>query len=132
MNLKSHQTTDPRRISGSAAALAIGTAIAAALLLVALHLLSPEYSPAWRMVSEYANGHYAWVLSLMFAAYGCSTLALAFAIRSQVDTRANRIGLGPWSPQASVRPPRPSSTSTRCSCMSWPARLESWRSASQR
>ena len=94
MNLKSHQTTDPRRISGSAAALAIGTAIAAALLLVALHLLSPEYSPAWRMVSEYANGHYAWVLSLMFAAYGCSTLALAFAIRSQVDTRAKRIGLG--------------------------------------
>src|ERR671925_2056063 len=74
MNLESNQTSDPRRISGPAAGLAIAATVAAAILLVTLHLLSPEYSPAWRMVSEYANGHYAWVLSLMFAAWGLSTL----------------------------------------------------------
>jgi len=45
------------------------------------------------MVSEYANGQYGWVLSLMFAAYGLSSLALAFAIRSQATTRRDRLGL---------------------------------------
>src|SRR5262249_60928850 len=92
--LMSHPTSGPRRISALAAALAITAAVAAAIPLGALHVLSPEYSPAWRMVSEYANGHYAWVLSLMFAAYGLSTLAVAFAIRSQLYGRAGRICLG--------------------------------------
>jgi Protein of unknown function (DUF998) len=50
-------------------------------------------SPAWRMISEYANGQYGWVLSLMFAAYGVSSFALAFAIRSQATTRRAKIGL---------------------------------------
>ena len=84
---------DPRQISAPAAVLAIGATVAALFLLAALHVLSPEYSPAWRMVSEYANGQYAWVLSLMFAAYGLSSLALAFAIRSQLRSRRGKIGL---------------------------------------
>jgi hypothetical membrane protein len=65
----------------------------ALLFLAALHVLSPEYSPAWRMVSEYANGRYSWVLSLMFAAYGLSALALAFAIRAEATTRASKARL---------------------------------------
>ena len=86
-------TGDPAKISVPAAILAIGSAVAALALLASLHELSPEYSPAWRMVSEYANGHFAWVLSLMFAAYGLSSLALAFAIRSEVRSRKGKIGL---------------------------------------
>jgi len=31
-----------------------------------LHVLSPEFSPSRRVISEYALGHYPWVLSLMF------------------------------------------------------------------
>lgn len=84
---------DPRRISAPAAGLAVAGAVAAAASLVTLHILNPEYSPAWRLVSEYANGRYAWVLSLMFAAYGISSLALAFAIRRQPRTKSGRIGL---------------------------------------
>jgi hypothetical membrane protein len=53
----------------------------------------PEFSPSWRMVGEYANGRHGWVLSLMFAAWGVSSLALAFAIRSQMKTRSGKIGL---------------------------------------
>jgi hypothetical protein len=26
-------------------------------LLIALHVLSPEFSPSWRVISEYAFGH---------------------------------------------------------------------------
>ena len=62
-------------------------------LLAALHILSPEFDPSWRMVSEYANGQYGWVLSLMFASWAVSSWALAFAIRSQIRTRGGKIGL---------------------------------------
>ena len=73
--------------------LAVATATATLLLLASLHLLSPEFAPSWRMVSEYANGHYGWVLSLMFAAWGLSSWALALAIGSQLRTISGRIGL---------------------------------------
>lgn len=63
------------------------------ILLAALHILSPELNPAWRMVSEYANGNYAWVLSLFFAFWGISTWALAYAIWSEPKTKMGRIGL---------------------------------------
>lgn len=80
-------------ISSAAARLAIMAAAAALLLLASLHVLSPEFDPSWRMVSEYANGHFGWVLSLMFACWAVSSWALAFAIRSQANTIAAKIGL---------------------------------------
>ena len=73
--------------------LAILGAAVAFLSLVSLHVLSPEYSPAWRMVSEYANGQSAWVLSLMFAAFGLSELALAVGLQPLLATRSGRVGL---------------------------------------
>jgi hypothetical protein len=80
-------------LSVPAARLAILAGAAALLLLASLHLLSPEFDPSWRMVSEYANGEYAWVLSLMFVAWAISSWALAFALSSQIGTRAGKIGL---------------------------------------
>lgn len=88
-----YSTIDPRKISVPAAVAAVVGTLAALALLGALHVLSPEFSPAWRMVSEYSNGRYPAVLSAMFVAYGLSSLALAFAIRSQMATRSGRIGL---------------------------------------
>jgi hypothetical protein len=85
-------TIDPRKISVPAAAIAMAATATALALLAALHILSPEFSPAWRMVSEYANGRYPSVLSAMFVAYGLSSLALAFAIRSQLKSRSGRVG----------------------------------------
>ena len=72
---------------------AIATSAAVLLLLASLHMLSPEFNPSWRMVSEYANGQYGWVLSLMFASWAVSSWVLVFMIRSQVKTVAGRIGL---------------------------------------
>ncbi len=76
-----------------AAWLAILSTSATILLLVSLHVLSPEFSPAWRMVSEYAFGHYAWVLSLMFLSWGIGSWALVIAIWGQVRTSAGKVGL---------------------------------------
>lgn len=75
------------------AKIALVTSSFTVLLLVALHILSPEFDPAWRMVSEYANGSYSWVLSLFFAMWGASSFALAYSLRSKIATRGGKIGL---------------------------------------
>jgi hypothetical membrane protein len=80
-------------LSLPAAQLAIAATAAVLMLLASLHILSPEFDPSWRMVSEYANGQYSWVLSLMFIAWALSSWALAVAIWLQVRTRAGKIGL---------------------------------------
>lgn len=86
-------TDNPSHIVEPAALVAILGTGAAFLLLATLHLLSPEFSPSWRVISEYALGHYGWVLSLMFLSSGIGTWALAVAIWSQVHTKAGRAGL---------------------------------------
>lgn len=86
-------TNDPSKIAAPAAWLAILATMVAILLLAALHILSPEFSPSWRMISEYAFGHYAWMLSLMFLSWGIGSWALAVAIWSQVHTGAGKVGL---------------------------------------
>ena len=66
---------------------------AALLLLATLHVLSPEFSPSWRVISEYALGHYPWILSMMFLCWGIGSWALVVALWSQVHTRARKTGL---------------------------------------
>jgi uncharacterized protein DUF998 len=85
--------SDLSQIAEPAGWLAILAAITTILLLAALHILSPEFSPSWRMVSEYAFGHYAWVLSLMFVSWAISSWALVIVICSQVHTKAGKLGL---------------------------------------
>lgn len=82
--------TQMEEVAGWLAFLATAAAI---VLLTTLHVLSPEFSPSWRMISEYAFGHYAWVLSAMFLCLGSGTWALAIAIWSQVHTRSGKLGL---------------------------------------
>ena len=86
-------TRDTPKIEVIGARLSIGAAAAVLLLLASLHVLSPEFDPSFRMVSEYALGHYGWVLSLMFLAWGISSWALVVAIWSQVKTTAGKVGL---------------------------------------
>lgn len=86
-------TGDTPKIEVIGALLAIVAAAATLLLLASLHVLSPEFDPSFRMVSEYALGHYGWVLSLMFLAWGISSWALAVALWSQVQTRTGKVGL---------------------------------------
>ena len=63
-----------------AAWLAIGATVVSALALVALHLLSPELHPSWRMVSEYVNGNHCWVLTVVFLTWALGSFALALAL----------------------------------------------------
>lgn len=81
-------------VSNTAARLAFVLGAATLIILAALHLLSPEFDPSWRMVSEYALGSYGWVLSLMHLAWAASSAALFFALRLHVRTASGKIGLG--------------------------------------
>ncbi|HZM09814.1 MAG TPA: DUF998 domain-containing protein [Candidatus Limnocylindrales bacterium] len=83
----------PLQVVKSAGWVAILATVATVFLLVTLHVLSPEFSPSWRMISEYAFGHYAWVLSLMFLSWGIGSWALAVALWSHVHTTAGKVGL---------------------------------------
>jgi len=88
-------TTKPvTAISQTAARLSFAAAAMSLVLLAALHVLSPELDPSWRMVSEYALGDYGWVLALMFLAWALSCVALFFAVKSQIQTIGGKIGLG--------------------------------------
>jgi len=81
------------RAAAPAARVAIVAGAAVLFALAGLRILSPEFDPAWRAVSEYANGNYGWLLSVMFACWAVGTWALAYALRSLVTTLAGKIGL---------------------------------------
>lgn len=91
--MSAEMTGSPADISAPAAFIAIAGSITVLALLVALHALSPEFDPSFRMISEYALGQHAWVLSVMFATWGISTWALAIAIWTQAPTTSGTIGL---------------------------------------
>lgn len=76
-----------------AAWLAIGATLASAIALVALHFLSPQLHPSWRMVSEYANGGHRWVLTVVFLAWSLGSFALAIALLPSVSGWLGALGL---------------------------------------
>ena len=59
-----------------AAYVAIGATMVSGAALLLLHALSPEFAPSWRMVSEYANGRFAWLLTIVFLAWAIGPFAL--------------------------------------------------------
>jgi len=84
---------NPSQVAELARWFAIFATGATIFLLLILHVLSPEFSPSWRVVSEYAFGRYAWVLSLMFLSWGIGSWALVVTIWSQIHSNSGRVGL---------------------------------------
>lgn len=76
-----------------AAWLAIGATLVSALALVALHFLSPESDPSWRMVSEYANGRHGLVLTAVFLSWALGSFALAVALLPSIGGWIGAAGL---------------------------------------
>lgn len=81
------------KTSSTAAGLSIASTSLALICLISLHVLSPEFDPSWRMVSEYALGNYSWVLSTMFLSWAIGTWSLAYALKREVKTTGGKIGL---------------------------------------
>lgn len=76
-----------------AATIAIGATLVSLAALLVLHVVSPELAPSWRMVSEYANGRYPWLLTLMFVGWAVSSFALLAALWPLSATALGKAGL---------------------------------------
>jgi len=76
-----------------AATSSIVAAVISIVALFSLHILSPEFAPSWRMVSEYANGQFEWVLFIFFSFWGISSWCVAYLLWSQVSSIAARAGV---------------------------------------
>lgn len=59
--------------------------VVAAVLLLLLHAVSPEFDPAWRMISEYAYGQYGFLLTLFFLLWGFAEWCAVASLWSQVN-----------------------------------------------
>jgi Protein of unknown function (DUF998) len=70
----------------------IGIAASCASLLL-LHVFSPEFAPSWRMVSEYANGRFGWLLTLVFVFWAIGSFALLMALLPLWSTTLGKVGL---------------------------------------
>jgi hypothetical protein len=88
------RTRSAMAVSQVAARLSFLSSIASLAFLAVLHLLSPEFNPSSRMVSEYALGSHGWALFLMFMIWALSCIALFFAIKSEITNLGGKIGLG--------------------------------------
>jgi hypothetical protein len=71
----------------------IGFAVLSILMLLLLHFLSPEFSPSWRMVSEYANGDHEWALFVFFLSWGISSWCLASLLWKRVSSKIGKAGV---------------------------------------
>jgi hypothetical protein len=87
------RVTQLAAIPRPAALMAMAAAALTVLLLAALHVMSPEFDPSRRIVSEYANGRYGWVLSLMFASWAISSWSLAVALWSQLKGIGGKVAV---------------------------------------
>lgn len=63
------------------------------LSLLALHFLSPEFQPSWRMISEYALGKYKWLLTLFFVTWGIASMLLAIGLWHEMQSNWAKFGL---------------------------------------
>lgn len=63
------------------------------LLLLALHIASPEFSPGWRMISEYALGRHNGLLMAFFLTWALASLLLAWLLWGEVSTGWAKAGV---------------------------------------
>lgn len=62
------------------------------LLLAVLHVLKPEFDPAWRMISEYEIGKYGWLMRLAFFCWGGGFLLFVLSLWHRLGTFGGKVG----------------------------------------
>jgi len=72
---------------------AVAGALTVVLIIVALHVIKPEFEPSWRFISEYAIGRHGWLMKLAFLIWAASCAALALALRRELPTSLGKAGI---------------------------------------
>lgn len=68
------------------------SAVAAALCLIALHVVQPGLDAGWSVVSQYATGANGWLITAVFLLLAVACVLLAAGLPSTGLRRAGRIG----------------------------------------
>ena len=63
------------------------------LCLLTLHVVSNEFKPSFRMVSEYALGKHKWLLTLFFLCWGLCSISSGFMLWNVVTTGWAKLGV---------------------------------------
>ena len=63
------------------------------LSLVILHIVSSEFKPGFRMVSEYALGKHKWLLTLFFLCWGLCSISSGFVLWNVVTSGWAKFGV---------------------------------------
>jgi hypothetical protein len=75
------------------AQLVFASGVLSLVSLLALHFVSPEYQPSWRMISEYALGKHKWLITSFFILWGVSSLFLSLLLWNVVTTWWGYLGV---------------------------------------
>lgn len=75
------------------APLALASGVLALICLAALHVVSPEFQPSWRMISEYAMGSYKGLIASFFYCWGVSSIFLSVLLWNEVTTGWGVLGV---------------------------------------
>ncbi len=71
----------------------IALGIISIVAIIALHIVSNEFKPNFRMVSEYALGHYKWLLTIFFFCWGLCSIFSGLTLWNVVTTGWARFGI---------------------------------------
>ena len=83
-----------RSTSGAFATAALACFVYAAVALLILHFLRPDYAPATNFISNYAVGRYGWIMTTWFLAMSCGLLTLAAGLYTNgLRSIAARVGI---------------------------------------
>ncbi|MFI5153107.1 MAG: DUF998 domain-containing protein [Chitinophagales bacterium] len=75
------------------ARLAIACAAISLLALLSLHFVSPEFDPAWRMISEYALGTHKWLITMVFIFWAGSSFFIILLLWNMMSSMWAKVGL---------------------------------------
>lgn len=87
-------TDQAKKISTTAARLAMLTIVSYQVLLIVLIFLRPDLDPSWHTISEWAIGRYGWMMSAGFLLSAVSYAALFAMLKSHLRGAMGRIGQG--------------------------------------
>lgn len=71
----------------------IALGIISILSLIILHIVSSEFKPGFRMVSEYALGKHKWLLTLFFLCWGLCSISSGFVLWNVVTSGWAKLGV---------------------------------------
>lgn len=75
------------------ALLSLASGALALVCLLVLHIVSPEYHPSWRMISEYALGKHKWLITSFFYLWGLSSILLSILLWNVITTGWAMLGV---------------------------------------